>query len=1062
MSDSAQAHHEMFDGLETNILDQNSKQIMINGQNIIDSQNQSSAVVKFILELKEINLYIAIQSLLDSLDIWLSAIKYFFDAANPASGNKSSASMYEWLRTPEGLIFFLVGGVFFGTFAFLGNCYDAIKKDKNTLPVFSRIADENWPFVRDCFKGLKWTFKGIRSVFIVLQTLFQQSYVSLITPFGVGFGVLAATNRYWNRQMIENRKALQLQNDTFRENIKYINTCFLQVKEKWINQFQYLDVNYQRLYKGCIIKFKDDLTNQVKFFYVESKTEEGKECFELKLLYSHMPFDEHIEIHGDYPQSCEIGLIQFKKLQRLSLEERIKYSGLMFVFDDEMFFLDQSGRIVFPQNNQNNQNDQKDQNYHITDDQFPGLFAKHGIVFGNGKIYRHNIEIESDFPELGDKKAFLEHLKSLVDTKEQSNFDKFFIFDKQLFYVTPDGWIARYSRLSRCFIFPPGYQSSQLSFFEMQFLLKREENNQDKVDIFHYEYLLNEEYNKFTNSHDVSDNVSKLKLSQILAEKKKYLKKLSNDSTAFSELYDLPKFQDNYLFAYVSAGINGILNAPYYFLGLLTMVTIPATFFQPAVGLCLFFMALNFIAEMYQEFDYQRRLSMSECKAKLSMIKRFISLEWDFINVKIQDVDIHLYEKLFVELQPHSYSPIQSLSPHSELKYHLKMMQVFLTTEELQSILDPKKDETRKEQFECLRTEAFKRLEVFQDGFTVDNLCQLSKEEVGVEFHLKFGRELSERSFLFSHLKLKKYLHDYADYQSKLKEKMILPQLPVIMQGIKNGLHCYGVFNGFLMTLASLAFLYGWMFGPQFFALSIGVGFFCVIFGTLYTALFSNVESKTITTEDKETENSAIPMSNLASCSFVDIEDEQQIVPYWYDKTLYGEIIRNDNDIQPSKNLLISEQFEVPRQFLSGFKKGIKFLQTIFMLVPDGMPDSNIFVKIFYLLVSLIYACFFALKGLRGLIRQDPKDYENCALLAPIFANNKVEQDSNQDSPRIALDNSKFINSAIATPISLSRGVSPFSFTASNTNLSALGQSVETISENEPHQVSSPSQSSTS
>jgi hypothetical protein len=1052
MSDIAQAHVEMIVA-KTNILEQDDKQLLVNRQNMVDSENQSSAVVKFLLELKEINLYIAIQSVLDSLDIWLSAIKYYFDAVNPSSGNKSSASMYEWLKTPEGLIFFLVGGVFFGVFAFLGNSYDAKKKDKNTLPAFSKIADENWPFVRDCFKGLKWTFKGTRSVFVVLQILFQQSYVSFITPFGIGFGVLAAANRYWNRKIIENRKVLQSQNDSFRENIKYINTCFLEVDKKWVNQFQYLEPKHQKLYQGCILKLKNASSGLQQFYYVDEKRVDDEACFELKPLYSHQKYDQQIQREDGTQQSFEINATQFEQLNQLSFDERKKYAMCMFILEEKIFFIDKDGRRVFAQNQQN---------YHISDDQFPGLFNQHGIHFSENKIYREDNfgtlrEVLSDFPELGhDKKAFLEHLKHLVQESNQQYTNRCYVFDKQLFYVTPDGWIARYSHSMRCFIFPPGYYSAPLSLVEMQFLLIREEEGEDKLDIFHYDYLLNQKIAEGNSEKKSSEELSKLKLGQILAEKKNYLKTLSNDKEAFSDLYHTPKFQEDYIFAYVSAGLNGILNAPYYFLGLLTMVTIPASFFLPAVGLCSFFMVLNFIAEMYQEFDYQRRLSITEFKAKLSMIKRFISLEWDHINVKIQAVDTTSYEKLCSEPLELNASPatIPSFSSHSELKYNLKMMQTFLTQEEFDSILAAEDTSNRKERFTRLLAEAFKRLHDFQDDFSVKDIESLTKQQVALNFQTKFGRELNAKSFIFSHLKLKQYLSDYNDYQDKLKEKMILPQFPVIMQGIKNGLHCYGVFNGFLMTLASLAFLYGWTFGPQLFALSIGVGFFCVIFGTLYTALFSNLESKAVAADVVaacESPVQAVQASAGSPCGFV-LEDKT--VPYWYNKKVYGKIISNDNDIQPSKNLLISEQFEVLRQFLSGFKKGIKFLQTIFMLVPAGMPDSNIFVQMLYCVVSLIYGCFFALKGLRGLIRQDPKDYENSVLLGPIFTKDKTEQYASVESPRVVHDNTKFINSALATP--LSRGVSPYSSFPSNMNLFAMGQTVETIEENASSDASTP------
>lgn len=67
------------------------------------------------------NLYIATQATLDSLDIWISSLKYYFDVTNPASSNLSTLMMNDWLLTEEGFFTFFLGGALVSSFAFLGN-----------------------------------------------------------------------------------------------------------------------------------------------------------------------------------------------------------------------------------------------------------------------------------------------------------------------------------------------------------------------------------------------------------------------------------------------------------------------------------------------------------------------------------------------------------------------------------------------------------------------------------------------------------------------------------------------------------------------------------------------------------------------------------------------------------------------------------------------------------------------------------------------------------------------------------------------------------------------------
>jgi len=671
-------------------------------------QQLNHPVAVFLLELKEINIWIALQSTLDALDIWLSAVKLYFDGSNIPS-----AKMYQWLASPEGLLTFALGGLCFGGFAFIANYTEPNNKALN----FANIAETSWPFIRDCFKGLKWTFKGTRSAFVVAQLLFQKGF-SCATPIGIGLGVISAANRLWNRNMVENRKSIQSENLLFQKNIKNINAGLLQVSKSELKSLQ--TMSGLKMYVGCILHTKSDQ----KFYYVDSQINNSSDVvYEVKEL------------------TKEKELIELKALQ---------------------------------------------------------IGARHDLL---------------DWGQM----------------------------------ITPGG-----------------------------------------------------------------------ELETILQKKKHYLANTENLQT----LYDVPQFQDNSYRAYVSAFINGVLNAPYYFLGVLAMVTLPAgLILYAAVAVCSFFMVLNVFAEFYQEFDFQRKLRLTECKAKLSMIKRFISLELDentCLNNIIGNEDI--FKELFGE---QIVSDVLAADGINNQSYPF--------------IVDTPRKGKLKEYFSKLSD---------------------------AEFNL-----------LLSYIKLEQLKNDHEKYKKMLEHSMVINKWPLIIQGIKNGLHCYGVFNGLLMTIAALASLSGITFGLPFFAASISIGLILVAGGVLYTAYCSNDDMSSSNANDEHhTDDNSLKRS----------EDKCQI-------DSYKNIVESDNDIKPSKNLMISEQCEVPRQFLSGCKKGIKFVQNFFQMFPN-LNGSSIEAQCIYGLFALSYAGMFSLKGLRGLIRLE--SHKDSFLVGRFFRKPDEEENS--------------------------------------------------------------------
>lgn len=701
-------------------------------------EREHHPVAQFLLNLKKINIYIAIQAVLDALDIWLSAIKYVFDALNPSSGNKSTAQMYQWLSHLDGLLVLILGSVFFALFAFCGNYFDTKKGAQQPVLVqhFSKMAESYWPFLRDCFKGLKWTFKGTRSFLLVFQLILDQSLVGLITPLGIGLGLVSAATRAWNRGMVERRKVLQGENDAFREHIKFINAGLVDVGEEWVNDFDRLSPELKSLYTGTVIRQLHPETSQYKYYCVK----DGK------------------------------------------------------------------------------------------------LVAIEGLTLNEQRFL-----------------ARVVHDPSIL-----------------------------------------------------------------KTDYYHYKQKLS------------AAGLAQGQLAEMLVTKAHFLDQVTDHRHQdFQKLYAHPKFQSDSKKAYTSALVNGLLNSPYYFLGVLSLVLnlIPASFFPFAVAFCSVFMVLNVVAELYQEFDYQRRLSISQSKAQLAMIKRLVSLEWD----KINDVMDGVLQGQVITAEMKKTALLQLLGVSS--------------------------------------------IAYMEDSIPLAPLLIDMSKQAQIQASME---------------RLSRYYQDFSQCKQKLKAAMVLENRATFMQGIKNGLHMYGVFNGCLMTVATIAFLSGWTFGLPFFYASLAAGFLFTVAGVLFTVLLVNRKK---------------PGSENSSPATV--EKNQGEIGFWVPEKL-PELMLNEHDISPSKNLMISEQCEVARQFMSGSKKGVKFLQTALMLSIGMSEDVPIPLKITYGIVALAYAGIFSMKGLRGLMRVDNHDYEQSWLIGRFF---------NRRPTALVKSKSGFFNTAMESPV---------------------------------------------
>ena len=121
----------------------------------------------------------------------------------------ASDAMFNWLRTPEGMI-----EAGFGVFslasisAFANNCYPSkIEADKAIY--------RTWQSLRDATKGIKNAIRGTKSTLVAVKLLSTQDLSYLLMPVGACLALLSAGNRLWSRGMINRRKDMMDENKSF-------------------------------------------------------------------------------------------------------------------------------------------------------------------------------------------------------------------------------------------------------------------------------------------------------------------------------------------------------------------------------------------------------------------------------------------------------------------------------------------------------------------------------------------------------------------------------------------------------------------------------------------------------------------------------------------------------------------------------------------------------------------------------------------------------------------------------------------------------------------------------
>lgn len=137
-------------------------------------------------------------------------VKYFFDVSTP-KGIYSSDAMHEWMITPGGTAAIAMETVAFIGFSLIANCCD-----EDSANSFKRYIAVAYPYFRESLKGLRYSYKGVRSALQIPQFFSGVDLKYMIIPLAIGIGVLSAFNRMWHRRMYKQRKVFM------KENIKLL------------------------------------------------------------------------------------------------------------------------------------------------------------------------------------------------------------------------------------------------------------------------------------------------------------------------------------------------------------------------------------------------------------------------------------------------------------------------------------------------------------------------------------------------------------------------------------------------------------------------------------------------------------------------------------------------------------------------------------------------------------------------------------------------------------------------------------------------------------------------
>ena len=141
----------------------------------------------------------ALYGLLDGMSVAYSTLKYGCDLL-ASSSSESREMIHTALTTPGGILAVTLESIVLVSFSIFAN---TVGKSKND---FRRYFATIWPYMRDSLKGMKNSYRGLKSALAVTSQLSGSDLKMLVMPAGIIIGVLTVINRIWIRNMRNKRK----------------------------------------------------------------------------------------------------------------------------------------------------------------------------------------------------------------------------------------------------------------------------------------------------------------------------------------------------------------------------------------------------------------------------------------------------------------------------------------------------------------------------------------------------------------------------------------------------------------------------------------------------------------------------------------------------------------------------------------------------------------------------------------------------------------------------------------------------------------------------------------
>ncbi|MCH9756129.1 MAG: hypothetical protein K0U37_02915 [Gammaproteobacteria bacterium] len=141
---------------------------------------------------------------LDTATLGTNVVKYYYDITHSMEPSDIvSEAMYNWLRTPEGIISTcatIIPLAFFSAFA---------NSHYSSDTAAGKALYRGWQMFRDAVKGLRNAYRGTKSTLTAIRLLATQDFTYLLMPLGLLFGLISVGNRVWSRNMVNERKDMQ-------------------------------------------------------------------------------------------------------------------------------------------------------------------------------------------------------------------------------------------------------------------------------------------------------------------------------------------------------------------------------------------------------------------------------------------------------------------------------------------------------------------------------------------------------------------------------------------------------------------------------------------------------------------------------------------------------------------------------------------------------------------------------------------------------------------------------------------------------------------------------------